>query len=106
MQHISWFIQYQINEHLKLIQDELYTLTHKEAKDLLISIEYSLELKQRFKKTLNETIEAYNQNLNNIKSDEEALAKPYEWKLQRPWVFKAHWLVNKIKNTLQAIIIF
>ncbi len=74
MQHISWFIQYQINEHLKLIQDELYTLTHKEAKDLLISIESSLELKQRFKKTLNETIEAYNKNLNNIKSDEEALA--------------------------------
>ncbi|WP_210382624.1 complement regulator-acquiring protein [Borreliella garinii] len=74
MQHISWFIQYQINEHLKLIQDKLYTLTHKEAKDLLISIEYSLELKQRFKKTLNETIEAYNQNLNNIKSDAEALA--------------------------------
>ncbi|WP_210381033.1 complement regulator-acquiring protein, partial [Borreliella garinii] len=71
---ISWFIQYQINEHLKLIQDELYTLTHKEAKDLLISIESSLELKQRFKKTLNETIEAYNKNLNNIKSDEEALA--------------------------------
>ncbi|WP_210381218.1 complement regulator-acquiring protein, partial [Borreliella valaisiana] len=32
MQHISWFIQYQINEHLKLIQDELNTLTHKEAK--------------------------------------------------------------------------
>ncbi len=72
--HISWFIQYQINEHLKLIQDKLYTLTYKEAKELLISIESSLKLKQRFIKTLNETIEAYNKNLNNINTDEEALA--------------------------------
>ncbi|WP_213054246.1 complement regulator-acquiring protein, partial [Escherichia coli] len=48
--HISWSIQFRLNQHLKVIKDELLTLSQKEAEELLINVKSDLILKQRFKK--------------------------------------------------------
>ncbi|AJY72880.1 complement regulator-acquiring protein [Borreliella afzelii] len=72
--HISWSIQFRLNQHLKVIKDELLTLSQKEAEELLINVKSDLILKQRFKKTLNETIAAYNKNSESIKTNEDKLA--------------------------------
>ncbi|WLN24559.1 MULTISPECIES: complement regulator-acquiring protein [Borreliella] len=75
--HISWGIQFNIEECLKgikkAITDELHTLGQEKAERLLMQIESSLKLKQRFAKTLKETIEDYNKNLENIQTDAEKL---------------------------------
>ncbi len=40
-----------------------------------MEIEYSLKLKENFGKALNKTVEEYNQDLANIKTNKEALVK-------------------------------
>ncbi|QFI15038.1 complement regulator-acquiring protein (plasmid) [Borrelia maritima] len=60
--------------HLKKIQNELRTLSKEKAEKLLQHVERDLKIKQNFVKTLNATIEAYNKNSGNIKTDVEALA--------------------------------
>ncbi|ACN93506.1 conserved hypothetical protein (plasmid) [Borreliella finlandensis] len=59
---------------LKKIQDALQTLSKEKAEKLLQHAERDLKIKQNFVKALNETIEAYNKNSGNIKTDDEALA--------------------------------
>lgn len=59
---------------LKKIQDALHTLSKEKAEKLLQHAERDLKIKQNFVKALNETIEAYNKNSGNIKTDDEALA--------------------------------
>ncbi|ACN53294.1 complement regulator-acquiring protein (plasmid) [Borreliella spielmanii] len=72
--HISWRIQFRLSEHLKTIKDKLSTLSKKEAEETLLSAKHYLTLKQRFAKTLTATLEAYSQNSQQIKTDEEKLA--------------------------------
>ncbi|WP_417903352.1 complement regulator-acquiring protein (plasmid) [Borreliella andersonii] len=66
------------NQHedtlLKKIQDNLRTGSKEEVEELLKHVERDLKIKQNFVKSLNATIEAYNKNLGNIKTDNEALA--------------------------------
>ncbi|WKC75745.1 complement regulator-acquiring protein [Borreliella valaisiana] len=73
--NISWSIQFKIDDCLESINDKLHTLDKEKSEILLIHTESSLKIKQRFAKTLNATIEAYNQNSENIKNNEEELAK-------------------------------
>ncbi|MGF7102093.1 complement regulator-acquiring protein [Borreliella kurtenbachii] len=60
--------------HLTKIQNILSTLSKEKAEKLLQDIERDLKIKQNFVKALNETIEAYNKNSGNIKTDDAALA--------------------------------
>ncbi|WP_210378508.1 complement regulator-acquiring protein [Borreliella garinii] len=69
-------IQLQLEDiHLKKIQDKLHTLSKKEAETLLQDVKRDLKIKQNFTKTLNATIDAYNKNVGDIKTNAEALAK-------------------------------
>ncbi|WP_029347015.1 complement regulator-acquiring protein, partial [Borreliella garinii] len=69
-------IQLQLEDiHLKKIQDKLRTLSTKEAETLLQDVKRDLKIKQNFTKTLNATIDAYNKNVGDIKTNAEALAK-------------------------------
>lgn len=76
---ISPAIQYKLNIDLSLIleaiKDKLHTLNPKKAEELLMQVESDLKLKQRFAETLNATLEAYNQNSQNILNNDEELAK-------------------------------
>ncbi|ACN93509.1 conserved hypothetical protein (plasmid) [Borreliella finlandensis] len=69
---------------LKKIQDALHTLSKEKAEKLLQLTERDLKIKQNFVKALNETIEAYNKNSGNIKTDYEALANHMEKKYSHP----------------------
>lgn len=73
----AFFIQKELEGCLELIQNGLHNLKQNEFELLHEALEKSLTLKQKFAKKLNETIEAYNQNLHNIKNDMEELA----WKI-------------------------
>ncbi|WP_234930029.1 complement regulator-acquiring protein [Borreliella garinii] len=73
----AFFIQKEIEGCLELIQNRLHNLKQNEFELLHGALEKNLTLKQKFAKKLNETIEAYNQNLHNIKNDMEELA----WKI-------------------------
>ncbi len=73
----AFFIQKEIEGCLELIQNRLHNLKQNEFELLHEALEKSLTLKQKFAKKLNETIEAYNQNLHNITNDMEELA----WKI-------------------------
>ncbi|APQ15623.1 complement regulator-acquiring protein [Borreliella garinii] len=59
----------------KPIKDELQILNQKEIEELLMRIESELKIKENFAKKLNKTIDAYNQNSENIKTNAEQLAK-------------------------------
>nr|QYF65423.1 A70 protein [Borreliella afzelii] len=72
---ISLIIQSQLNAGLEKIKNKLNTLTQKNYKAILMEIEYSLKLKENFGKALNKTVEEYNQDLANIKTNKEALVK-------------------------------
>ncbi|WPM06424.1 complement regulator-acquiring protein (plasmid) [Borreliella sinica] len=72
--HTSWSIQFHLDSNLDSIENELSTLNQENSRWLLIQTEYQLKEKQRFVKALNETIEAYNQNHQNIKTDAAKLA--------------------------------
>lgn len=73
----AFFIQKEIEGCLELIQNRLHNLKQNEFELLHEALEKNLTLKQKFAKKLNETIEAYSQNLHNIKNDMEELA----WKI-------------------------
>ncbi|WKC90409.1 complement regulator-acquiring protein (plasmid) [Borreliella carolinensis] len=75
--HISVSTQLQIEESLALIQNEIDNLNLKEAKSLLAEIKSDLKKKKRIKKTLNETLKAYNQDDQGIKTNEEKLAEHF-----------------------------
>ncbi|APS99228.1 hypothetical protein Bmayo_05165 (plasmid) [Borreliella mayonii] len=62
------------NRHLKKIQNILHTLSKEEAEELLQHTEQDLKKKQNFVKALNKTIEAYNKNSGDLKTNEENLA--------------------------------
>ncbi|PRR35667.1 hypothetical protein CV687_05110 [Borreliella burgdorferi] len=70
--------------YLKKIQDTLQTLSEKEAEKLLQGVKLDLKKKQNFAKSLNATIDAYNKNVDNIKTDVEALAKHIKDKYSHP----------------------
>ncbi|WKC76664.1 complement regulator-acquiring protein [Borreliella valaisiana] len=72
--HVSWNIQFHLDNHLESINTKLDTLSQKESEELLTAVETDMQLKQRFTKTLKATIEAYNNDVGNIKTDEEKLA--------------------------------
>ncbi|WP_210376964.1 complement regulator-acquiring protein, partial [Borreliella valaisiana] len=59
----------------KPIKDELQILNQKEIEELLMRIESELKIKENFAKKLNKTIDAYNQDSENIKTNAEQLAK-------------------------------
>ncbi len=59
----------------KPIKDELQILNQKEIEELLMRIESELKIKENFKKALNKTIDAYNQDSENIKTSAEQLEK-------------------------------
>ncbi|WNY59887.1 complement regulator-acquiring protein [Borreliella burgdorferi] len=72
--HISWGIQFQIEQNLELIQNGVENLSQEESKSLLMQIKSNLEIKQRLKKTLNETLKVYNQN---TQDNEKILAEHF-----------------------------
>ncbi|MCD2375775.1 complement regulator-acquiring protein [Borreliella burgdorferi] len=72
--HISWSIQFQIEQNLELIQNGVENLSQEESKSLLMQIKSNLEIKQRLKKTLNETLKVYNQN---TQDNEKILAEHF-----------------------------
>ncbi|WKC74841.1 complement regulator-acquiring protein (plasmid) [Borreliella yangtzensis] len=72
--HVTWNIQYHLDNHLELINNHLDSLSQKEAEELLTSVETDMQLKQRLTKTLKATIDDYNNDVGNIKTDEEKLA--------------------------------
>ncbi|ACN53353.1 complement regulator-acquiring protein (plasmid) [Borreliella spielmanii] len=72
---ISLIIQFQLNGSLEKIKKKSNALTQENYKALLMGVESSLKLKENFEKALNKTIEAYSQDLENIKSDETQLVK-------------------------------
>ncbi|WP_215536596.1 complement regulator-acquiring protein [Borreliella bavariensis] len=59
----------------KPIKDELQILNQKEIEELLMRIESELKIKENFAKKLNETVDAYNKDSENIKTNAEQLAK-------------------------------
>ncbi|MBB6213415.1 complement regulator-acquiring protein (plasmid) [Borreliella californiensis] len=71
---LPWSIQFKIENHLASIQNRVNNLNQKESTLLLMEAKSNLQLKERFKKTLNETLEIYN-NTNKIKNDVEMLAE-------------------------------
>ncbi|WPM06423.1 complement regulator-acquiring protein (plasmid) [Borreliella sinica] len=71
---LTWRIQSLLESRLESIKNDLHTLDRDQSSTLLMLTEYESRLKQRFAKTLNETIEDYNQNKENIKNSEESLA--------------------------------
>ncbi|WP_420740392.1 complement regulator-acquiring protein (plasmid) [Borreliella yangtzensis] len=74
---ISWGIQYLLSGSLafiKDIKDGLHTTSLEECEAILTSVNIGLRLKQRFETTLIATIEAYDKNYNNIKTNDEKLA--------------------------------
>ncbi|ABH02188.1 outer surface protein (plasmid) [Borreliella afzelii PKo] len=77
--HTSWGIQSNLENDLKSIkkatEDNIHTLSKEAAKKILIEVESNLELKQGFAKKINETLKAYNQDSQNIKTNDEELAK-------------------------------
>ncbi|WP_029357950.1 complement regulator-acquiring protein [Borreliella garinii] len=72
---ISLMIQSRLNKGLDKIKKQANTLPEENYNALLIDLESNLKLKENFGKVLNKTIEAYNQDLENIKSNEDQLAK-------------------------------
>ncbi|MBB6213416.1 complement regulator-acquiring protein (plasmid) [Borreliella californiensis] len=68
-------LQFKIENHLASIQNKINNLNQEKSTLLLMEVKYNLQLKERFKKTLNETIEAYNNNTNKIKNDVKMLAE-------------------------------
>ncbi|WP_031538598.1 complement regulator-acquiring protein [Borreliella garinii] len=72
---ISLMIQSRLNQSLKEIKKKANTLPEETHNALIIDLESNLKLKENFGKVLNKTIEAYNQNSENIKSDKDQLAK-------------------------------
>ncbi len=72
---ISLMIQSRLNKGLDKIKKQANTLPEENYNALLIDLESNLKLKENFGKVLNKTIEAYNQDLENIKSDKDQLAK-------------------------------
>ncbi|WP_031538594.1 complement regulator-acquiring protein [Borreliella garinii] len=77
--NISIKIQFQIENALELMKEEIEDaseiLNQERYEILLKHVEPSLNLKQKFEKILNETIKAYNQDLNNMKTDVKELSK-------------------------------
>ncbi|WNY65491.1 complement regulator-acquiring protein [Borreliella carolinensis] len=71
-------IQGKLNRNLESIQKGVDSLDLKEAKSLLTKINSNLNLKESFQKTLNYTMEAYNKNTDNIKSDVNKLAEHFD----------------------------
>ncbi|MGF7101967.1 complement regulator-acquiring protein [Borreliella kurtenbachii] len=73
-------IQLQLENHLKSINEKLNTKNKENSKEdlkgLLVRLKADLQLKERFKKALNETLEAYRNNTNNIK-DNKILAEHF-----------------------------
>ncbi|WP_215539736.1 complement regulator-acquiring protein [Borreliella bavariensis] len=72
---ISLMIQSRLNKGLDKIKKKANTLSEENYNALLIDLESNLKLKENFKKVLNKTIEAYNQDLEKIKSNKDKLAK-------------------------------
>ncbi|WP_210361767.1 complement regulator-acquiring protein [Borreliella valaisiana] len=70
--------------YLKKIQDALRTLSKKEAETLLQAVKDDLKIKQNFAKALNATIDAYNKNVGDIKTNDEALANHINDKYSHP----------------------
>ncbi|MCD2401439.1 complement regulator-acquiring protein [Borreliella bissettiae] len=81
---ISWGTQSRIEEDSELIQNNVDNLHLERAKSLLVKIKSNLKIKQRLKKTLNETLGAYNQNDQDIKTNEEKLAEHFNKYYQNP----------------------
>ncbi|WP_210360336.1 complement regulator-acquiring protein [Borreliella garinii] len=79
-------IQHQLEDvRLKKIQDALLrTLSKKEAETLLQAVKDDLKIKQNFAKALNATIDAYNKNVGDIKTNDEALANHINDKYSHP----------------------
>ncbi|MCD2401437.1 complement regulator-acquiring protein [Borreliella bissettiae] len=73
-------IQLQLENHLKSINEKLGTQSKanskEDLKELIVRVKTDLQLKERFKKALNETLEAYRKNTNNIK-DNKILAEHF-----------------------------
>ncbi|WNY63387.1 complement regulator-acquiring protein (plasmid) [Borreliella carolinensis] len=75
--HISWATQFRIEKNLASIKNTADNLHLERARSLLAEIKSDLKIKQRLKKTLNETIEAYKQDDQGIKNDEVKLAEHF-----------------------------
>ncbi|MBB6043293.1 complement regulator-acquiring protein (plasmid) [Borreliella yangtzensis] len=72
--HLSWPIQFKIDDCLETINKQLHILDKENSEMLLIYLNDRLKLKQRFAKTLKATIDDYNNDVGNIKTNEEELA--------------------------------
>ncbi|APS99358.1 regulator (plasmid) [Borreliella mayonii] len=73
--NLSWSIQFKIDDNFETIQNGVDNLDQEKSESLLMRAKSNLQLKERFKKTLNETLEAYSQNAQNIKNDIGILAE-------------------------------
>ncbi|WKC78507.1 complement regulator-acquiring protein (plasmid) [Borreliella turdi] len=72
---IQWLIEDIKSLQAKAKKDELRTPNKELAARLLIQLESRLKVKQKYKKILNNTIRAYNQDLGGIKTNKEKLLK-------------------------------
>ncbi|WKD00366.1 complement regulator-acquiring protein [Borreliella bissettiae] len=70
-------IQTKLDQNLESIQKGVDNLDQEEAKSLLTNIKSNLNLKESFQETLNYTMEAYNKNTDNIKTDTNKLAEHF-----------------------------
>ncbi|WNY65418.1 complement regulator-acquiring protein [Borreliella carolinensis] len=78
-------IQLQIEDrHLTKIKNILPTLSKENAEELLQKTNHDLKIKENFVKALNETIKAYNQNYQDIKKNDAALANHIKEKYSHP----------------------
>ncbi|WNY70074.1 complement regulator-acquiring protein [Borreliella andersonii] len=73
-------IELQLENCLQTINEKLNTQSENskgDLEELLMQTKYLLQLKERFKKTLNETLEAYRKNTNNMKDNEQILEEHF-----------------------------
>lgn len=70
---IALDIQLKLEKHLKSINEKLDTLSKENSKEdleaLLEQVKSALQLQEKFKKTLNKTLEDYRKNTNNIQEN-------------------------------------
>ncbi|AEL19612.1 complement regulator-acquiring protein [Borreliella bissettiae] len=75
--NIALGIQFRIETNLKSLNEKQDNLSKEDLEELQKRLKSDLELKERFKKTLNETLAAYKQDDQGIKNDEVKLAEHF-----------------------------
>ncbi|WKC89545.1 complement regulator-acquiring protein (plasmid) [Borreliella finlandensis] len=92
--HTALGIQEQIEKNLKSIKGGFTTLSEKELEELLIHAEFDLKLKEKFKKTLEKTVDEVSKTIKDIK-DYYSAEKSKEYSLSDSEIKKIEDSVTK-----------